>query len=206
VTDEEFETLLGYGHEVPGVEFKGSGSRADRAFFAKIVRAVLGMANRRDGGVVVIGVDETATGLVATGMSSADLATWTYNDVADGAALYADPGVSFDLSVRASAGKHFVVLEVAEFTELPVLCKRQYDEPGGRTILRQGALYVRSTAKPATIEIATQAEMREILNLATGKGLRALLGTVRRAGVDVEELRRETPEGRFADERLGWDD
>ncbi len=59
MTDQEFDTLLHRGYETNGVEFKGPGKRTDRAFLAQVVRAILGMANRRDGGLVIIGVEPT---------------------------------------------------------------------------------------------------------------------------------------------------
>ena len=97
MTDEEFDQLLALGRELSGLEFKGPGPRSDRQLFAQVVRAVLGMANRRDGGTVVIGVEDSGTSLSPIGLSDADLATWTYDAVADGIAVYADPNVSFEL-------------------------------------------------------------------------------------------------------------
>ena len=57
MTEQDFESLLALGHETNGVEFKGRGSRSDSAFLAGVIRAVLGMANRRDGGLVILGVE-----------------------------------------------------------------------------------------------------------------------------------------------------
>ena len=57
MTEEEFESLLAPGHEVDGVEFKGAWVRTDRLFLAKVARAMLGMANRLDGGLVILGID-----------------------------------------------------------------------------------------------------------------------------------------------------
>ncbi len=48
--DEEFAQRLALGHETRGTEFKGPGLQSDRRLVAQVVRAVLGMANRRDGG------------------------------------------------------------------------------------------------------------------------------------------------------------
>jgi hypothetical protein len=64
------------------------------------------MANRRDGGVVIIGVDETGSGLIPVGLNTADLSTWQYDDVADSLAAYADPSVSFELVLNNHAIVH----------------------------------------------------------------------------------------------------
>jgi hypothetical protein len=50
VTEEDFAKLLARGYESRGVEFKGPGIRTEKLFLARVVRAILGMANSRDGG------------------------------------------------------------------------------------------------------------------------------------------------------------
>lgn len=62
MTPEEFAQLLTLGHEMYGGEFKGPFDRTDKAAFAKILKAVLAMPNRRDGGKVIVGVDEVDDG------------------------------------------------------------------------------------------------------------------------------------------------
>lgn len=59
MTDQEFAEMLALGHELTGIEFKGSGFASNRQLFAQVAKAVLGMANRRDGGRVVIGVADS---------------------------------------------------------------------------------------------------------------------------------------------------
>ena len=170
MTDEEFVQLLALGRELSGLEFKGPGPRSDRQLFSQVVRAVLGMANRRDGGTVVIGVEDNQTSLTPVGLTDEDLVTWSYDAVADGIAVYADPYVSFELQTLAHAGKNYVTIEVREFEDIPVLCKRDFPD-----VLRNGACYVRTRRKPETSEIPAQAEMRDLLDLATDKGVRRFL-------------------------------
>lgn len=166
MTEQELKQILSIGHELRGVEFKGPGPMTDKHLFARVVRAVLGMSNRRDGGNVVVGVDEIDDQLRPTGLTDADLATWTYDDLMDKVASYADPFVELDYDVLRLDGKALVVITVHEFREVPVICRKDYPE-----VLRQGACYVRSRRKPETSEIPTQTEMRELLDLATEKNL-----------------------------------
>ena len=121
----------------------------------QVVKAVLGMANRRDGGRVIIGVEDSGGVLNPVGLRDADLDTWRYDVVADRIAVYADPNVTFDLEVREYNGGRYVVLQVEEFADVPVLCKRSYED-----VLRGGACYVRTRRKPETTEIPAQADMR----------------------------------------------
>jgi len=163
VTEQQFGELLALGHEKRGLEFKGPGKRTDRAFFALVVRAILGMANRQDGGVVVIGVADDGAALGPTGLALEQLDTWTHDAT----------GVRFQ-------SKDCILLRVDEFDEVPVLCKQDYPQT-----LRKGACYVRARRKPETSEIPAQAEMRELIDLATSKRLRKTLGMLRDAGVDL---------------------
>ena len=178
MTDQEFAQVIALGHELSGIEFKSPGPLTDSRLAAQSVRAILGMANRRDGGSVIIGVTEQDGRPVPEGISAADLNTWNYDAVADQIARYADPGVRFALEVKEYKGNRYVGIEVAEFDDIPVLCKRAYNG-----VLRPGACYVRPRRKPETTEIPTQADMRDLLDLATVKWIRRHSDWMRRAGI-----------------------
>jgi predicted HTH transcriptional regulator len=176
VTEEEFESLLALGHEVDGVEFKGAWIRTDRLFLAKVARAMLGMANRRDGGLVILGVEETAKA-DAVGLSDEQAESWLkYDDVSASVNEYASPCVRFETELRMFSGKKFVFIRVHQFDGIPILCAKEYNEPGKTSpVLRRGACYVRSRHKPETSEIPSEEEMRELLELAIDKGVRKFL-------------------------------
>ncbi|RIK10618.1 MAG: hypothetical protein DCC49_02895 [Acidobacteria bacterium] len=202
ITTNELEEILAFDREQRRVEFKGPGSLDDNRFFAKVTRAVLAMANRRDGGLVIIGVDDSAPAN-STGMTPDQLSRWVDLDViADRVAQYADPGVEIEVAAVSVNECDFVVIQVAEFAEVPVLCKKDYapSSPGGAHILRRGACYVRSsTGKIESREIGTQSEMRELLDLATEKRLRSFVETADRAGVAIH------PGGSSFDDEAAFD-
>ena len=157
------------------------------------------MANRRDGGRLVIGVEDSGGILIPVGLNEDDLATWRYDDVADGIATYADPSVSFGLEVKEYNGAKYVVLEVDEFADIPILCKRDY-----QGVLRNGACYVRSRHKPETSEIPTQEDMRDLLELATDKGVTRFLDRARRVGLIVFPTVTPSPtDQELLDQQLG---
>ena len=114
------------------------------------------------------------------GLRESDLDTWTYDNMANQIARYADPSVRFELEPKAYNGNSYVVLEVEEFSDIPVLCKRAYDN-----VLRDGACYVRSRRKPETLEIPTQDAMRDLLQLATEKSLRRFIAQAQRVGLII---------------------
>ena len=178
MTDQEFAQAIALGHELSGIEFKSPGPLSDSRLVAQVIKAVLGMANRRDGGSVIIGVTEQEGRPVPVGLGAADLSAWHYDALADRIARYADPGVRFELEIKAYNGSRYVVIEVAEFDDIPVLCRRAYNG-----VLRRGACYVRTRRKPETTEIPTQADMRDLLDLATVKWIRRYGDWMRRAGL-----------------------
>ena len=178
MTDEEFETLMAQDDEGRRLEFKGPGPLAASRLVAQVIKAALGMSNNRDGGNIVVGVAETEGSLDKVGLNNEDLTTWTSDSLADQLARFADPNVSFALDTREYDGKRFVLIEVREFEEIPVLCKRAYDD-----VLRDGACYVRTSRKPETSELPTQTEMRALLGLATEKGVRKYIEQLERLGI-----------------------
>jgi predicted HTH transcriptional regulator len=190
---EQFADLVTLRHELRGVEFKPPGRRDDSYLFAQVTRAALGMANSRDGGIVIVGVEERSGSFAPIGLSADEVATWRYDDVAARFASYADPPFSFALNVYEYDSKLFVALEIEEFAELPVVCRIDFQLPpasrnpgesrAGSLVLRAGACSVRSHRKPETSEIPGQTEMRELLNLAIEKGVRRYLEQARAVGL-----------------------
>jgi predicted HTH transcriptional regulator len=161
MTSEQLRTAIALGREQRNTEFKGPGERSDKPFLAKVVRAVLAMANQSDGGVVVIGVDDDGVSLTATGLTPAQAATWRYDDVQSSVTNYADPAIDMDVKVVNLDGRDFVAITVSGFSELPILCKRDYSG-----VLRNGALYVRRHGKNESVEVPSHVEMREVIERA----------------------------------------
>lgn len=171
----EIATLVG---ETRGVEFKCGLPATDTAFVAVVARAMMAMSNRANGGRVIIGVSEDEERLHFNGLSDADLATWTPDDVADKVSRYADPPLQFELCVVDFKGNKFVVLDVTEFDDIPTIAKRAYER-----IIKEGAVYVRPRRKPESVPIPTATDMRDLLDLATEKLARRLLGQAERLGL-----------------------
>src|SRR6266849_1553962 len=99
MTEAEFAELLAPGYERRGIDFKGPGPRTDKHLFAKIARSAIGMANHRDGGLVVIGVHDDRSRDDWIGLTSTELASWPYDDTSSLLAEYATPMATFDLEL-----------------------------------------------------------------------------------------------------------
>jgi len=174
---------LELGHETTGVEFKAPGRRRDKPFLVKVIRAVLAMANRRDGGHVIIGVDPDT--LEPIGLEEDEAAIWLkYDELAVSISEYATPSVSFDPQGLRIGERVFVIIYVHEFGDVPILCRRDYHAPRERDlVMRRGACYVRSQKKPETSEIPSEEEMRELLELAIDKGVRRFVARAQKVGL-----------------------
>jgi hypothetical protein len=176
---EEVAEALRAGYEFRGLELKGPGPRTDGHLFAKVTRAALSMGNLRDGGHVIIGIEDGDPAAMLPGLEPDDLASWlAYDDVARKLAVYADPPLRFDIAaVPLPSGVTVALIEVFEFADIPHLCAKAHTD-----VLRKGALYVRPRKVPETSEVASSVEMRDVIQLATEKALRSYIETAERAG------------------------
>ncbi|WP_150307200.1 AlbA family DNA-binding domain-containing protein [Planctomonas psychrotolerans] len=193
LSNEEIAAFLEAGYESRAVEFKGAGSTRDSSFVATVARAAIALANQRDGGWVIIGVDEDD--IERSGLSPQQLAEWSdYDTVVDKINRFADPPLRIARAARSLPdGRDVLVLQVAEFDDIPILSARDF----GSTIQR-GRLYTRSFRKPESTSTHTQNEMRAVLELATQKQLARFLQLARGAGVDLAQG--PTDEERYDDE------
>ena len=151
---------------------------------AKITRTILGMSNIRDGGAVVIGVAQDGENFLPEGANPSDVGSFAQDLVAEWVNGYADPFAEVTVSRVSHKHSSFVVIQVAEFTEIPVVCKQN----GPFDFLRRGAIYTRSRRKHETVEVPSQVEMRELLDLSIEKGFRRLLERLHRAGVSMTAI------------------
>jgi predicted HTH transcriptional regulator len=171
MTDDEFQIVTERAREGRNLEFKTGGPIDEIQLLRKVIRAVLGMTNTREGGRVILGVEERSGISEFTGMSRDDALTWTIDAFGDKAANWVDSAVSVDIELKYYRGSHFVVIEVDEFEENPVFARRGFQSPAGDMVLREGALYVRGSRKPETVEVRNSVEMQRLLDLALEKRL-----------------------------------
>jgi len=184
VTDLDFEKLLQPGYERQGVEYKGPGKRTNPPFLAIVARAIMGMANHRNGGLVIIGIDSDSRDPV--GLEDDQASTWTYDELSASVNEYASPSVSLDLEVKVYQERKFVIITIKEFDDIPIICRKDYQQTNVKKaapVLRRGACYVRSRRKPEASEIPSEEEMRELLELAIDKGVRRFVTRLRKAGL-----------------------
>ena len=199
LSTDQFIGLLNGGRESRAVEFKPAGPRTDPLGFAFVARAVLALSNLQLGGWVLLGVRDNGE---VVGLSETDLGSWLERDaVTAGLNAYADPFIQVEVEPLEYETKRLLVLRVQEFAEVPVLARKDsVAKADGKLVIRQGGCYVRTRLKPASVEVPTQTEMRELLDLAADKLLKRFVARAAVAGVSVATA--ETDRDKF-DKELG---
>lgn len=190
---EELIALIDLGREDRSLEYKESRPWADLK--DKIAKTALGMANIRDGGTLVVGVSQRSGSLVAQGMTQEHIDTYDVDEVQAYVNRFADPYVRLEMYIVPHDSQSFVVIVVHAFDEIPVVCRRN------GIGLRQGAVYTRSYRMPETCEVPSQTEMREIIEIATDKGVRHFLERSHRVGLSTGRAIGPTDTEKF-DEQL----
>ncbi len=197
-------------HEVPDVEFKGRGKGRDNPLFGRVVRAAMVMANRRSGGIVIIGVEEDQNGLHFLGLTSEQLATWKYESIASGFNSFTNVPIEFDRLEYEYAGNTFLVLDIHEFATVPVMCMKEYRDKSNPKmpeaqcplILRPGAFYIRTLNNAESKQMLTSEEARTLFELVADKAIQSFVTHTKLAGIDIAPLPKD--EELFAQQLEGW--
>ena len=170
--------LVEFGQERRGVEFKASTDWTTYA--SKFTKAIMAMANKRDGGVIIVGWDASAG---AHGILPEHESTFDIDTIQPHVNRYAAPYVEVVLQPFEVAGTHFLAIGAEEFRDIPVICQR--DSTDG--VLKRGRVYVRSFRTVETTEVQTPEDSRDLLELATDKGVERFVRRAARVGVDVTQ-------------------
>lgn len=120
------------------------------------------MANVRDGGIILIGVEDKT--FARQGLEDADAASYDIDIMRDQLSPFADPLVEFGVSFpKDRQGRVYAAIKVLSFREVPVICKRS-DQ---KCSVRAGAIYYRnSNRRPESAPVSNYYDMRKIVTLA----------------------------------------
>lgn len=169
MSNEDLLQQVFHGREERNLEYKRSMSWREPATKAKIAKSAMAMANIADGGTIILGVEKHGDTYVPDGMDPEHAETFKQDDVMEHVNEYADPYVQLTVKPVSKDNKGFVVIQVQEFDQLPVVCKKDGNEG-----LKRGAFFTRSRRKYETAQVGSQTEMREILDLAVDREIRRL--------------------------------
>ena len=180
-TPDDLQSYVDAAGENGAFDAKGPCSWSDDATKAALAKDIVAFANSAGGGAIVIGKSELADSTFAIdGLSPSQAASFNTTDVGTWVNSRFDPPVSLTCNPINVAGSLLVVIVVAEFQDTPSMCVREWSPTGGKAVLQQGAVYVRTSdaeSKPlkkpsefrALIDRAVlkrQAQIREIFDSA----------------------------------------
>lgn len=156
----DFEALVTASEESQSLDFKGPCNWNVR----ELVKDFLAMANVQDGGYLVFGFNDGTFERV--GLTDNQIASFDQEIMQDQIAEFADPHVDFRVynNIVDADGKKFVVVRIFEFTEVPVVCKRDSND------VAKGRMYYRTkTRRPSSEQVSNAYELRDILDRSTAK-------------------------------------
>ncbi len=169
---DELERILKTGREGRAAEFKQTLSWAENATRAKVVKWALGTANLADGGVLAFGLQRVDPNPLyeLSGMSQADYESFNQDSISTTVNTYATPHVDLSVIHLPLDDKLFVAIIVRQFLDHPVICARDFVIEN-RAVVTKGRVYCRSRRTPETTEVQSPEDMRDIIELATSRGL-----------------------------------
>lgn len=191
IAEQQLKLMLEGGYETRNKEFKSPFSWNDtNSLWLKehVIRGVLAMTNTPFGGQIIIGIQENQTNksLELIGLDQTQFDSFKdYDGIKGTIDGYAFSNTDFDIQEGDVDGKKFVIFNVQEFTELPIICRKNGQTNG---VLGEYNFYTRSRKAPYSSIRATEIELREIIHMAVDKETTSLdkRGWARKDIVTVE--------------------
>lgn len=181
--EEQARDALRVPVELLAVEFKEP--QAFEVLQYKIVKAVMAMANLRDGGLIIIGVSERKRGIFIREGASDDLtATYIHEALYKVACEYASPPPELMLFILRYEGRQYVVVAVRPCERAPVICRKSTppEVVGGRDKMNVCEIYVRAGAPVQTQRVSEASMLDDVLRAASGRRAGELVRTMLAAG------------------------
>lgn len=165
ISAERIRELVRLGNENRNLDYKGAFSWEMVSNDAKceIAKDILAFSNTRDGGVILIGVNDKSGTL--EGLTEEQYASFDQTKFNSFVHRYTDPRHTSNIHRIVVDQKRVIAIDVPEFADVPILCARDANSSvkPNRLILRRAALYMR-TDKATSEPIEDADAMRELLN------------------------------------------
>jgi len=179
ITDKDIEILLEAKNETPNLDYKeiliwDKDHRDERL---EVIKDILAMANTQDGGKIIFGVKDGDFEFV--GLSDEAYGFFDTTPVNQFLHNYADPAFTCSVVKKEIGSKKVVVIDVPEFSEVPIVCKQSANSSSNTEILKKGAVYIR-TKDCSSEPISTADEMRSILAIGLTRKSDELLGLIQK--------------------------
>ncbi|MBU0572129.1 ATP-binding protein [Patescibacteria group bacterium] len=179
LTKEDIKALIEEKTETINKDFKEGfvWSKQNKSPRIEIIKDIMAMANTRDGGKIVIGVTDKAFKHV--GITEKEFYAFDTTPINQLLQEYADPPLSCDVVKMKVNNKLTVVIDIPEFAEEPIICKKTLHSKDNEILLTKGAVYIR-TKKNTSEAISNVDEMRRILGRGITKKSEEIFETIKR--------------------------
>lgn len=168
---EEIIELIKNRQETKNCDFKGSFSWQvyDRNQKCEVIKDIIAMANTRDGGRIIIGVEDNTWDI--KGLSDEEFASFDVTQINNVLHEYTDPKHSCLIKSLEIYGQKLIVIEVPEFPEDIIITKK------GSSCFERGRIYIRTEAAASEV-VPSNHEMRELIGRAITKKGDNLLASI----------------------------
>ncbi|MDH5714934.1 MAG: ATP-binding protein [Candidatus Aminicenantes bacterium] len=169
LSQQEIFELIQSKQETKNLDFKKyfNWKKASNDEKLMIVKHILSMANTKDGGKIIFGVEDRTFKL--KGLPKNNYESFDQTEVNNFLQNYTDPKFYCQVYKEEINGKLIVVIDVPEFEELAIICaKDAFSQNKTKHILKKGQIYIR-TKKASSEAISSSYEMKELLELACSK-------------------------------------
>lgn len=179
MTDINIETLLEIKSESPNLDYKETFAwdRSNKDGCLEVIKDILAMSNTQDGGKIVFGVRDNDLEFI--GLNDDAFKSFDATPVNQLLRKYADPIFTCTIVKREIDGKKVVIIDVPEFSEVPIVCKQSANSSSNIEILKKGAVYIR-TKSCSSEPVSTADEMRSILATGLTRKSDELLGLIQK--------------------------
>jgi len=179
ISDVQLKELLAQKSETKNLDFKRSfnWNTSGNDDKCELVKDLLAFMNTQDGGKIIIGVDNKTFQVV--GVSLDEQSSFDPTKLNDFLQRYTDPAASCDVQKLRANGLDVVVLDIPEFRDVAIICKRDANssKDSSRLILKAGGLYIR-TEKATSALVSSAEEMRDVMNRSLLKRGDQLLNSI----------------------------
>jgi len=141
LNDSDLRTLIKLRTENKNLDYKQSMNwiTASAAEKGAIVKDVLAMCNTPAGGRIVFGLRDQD--FEPVGLTEDEFISFDPTRFSDFLNRFADPPLQCEVYKHSVRGMRFVVIEVPEFRDVPVICKADLNDASHRLVLKNGATY-----------------------------------------------------------------
>lgn len=169
LTVQELTLLIARG-ETQHVEFKGP-MAFDGDGRIELTKDIVAMANTRDGGVIILGVetDPSSQKLTSVGLNTAQIKSLDVTRICDFVHARSAPPIKINVSViHFAENVNLVVIQVPEFDDQPIIFTKTGQTSRGDTVFREASIFVRSAAGSSE-PLKDESSMRHLLGMAVRK-------------------------------------